>query len=137
MCLKPKGIQNLNNTCFANSVLKLCYQWKGFQRALKALNIAETNVLPEEQVRCSTPFSFLIYFFYYQNMLGSLEYHASISEVLLDRPSAYSHSTISKGWLLLLQCGSRWGHPPPPIFRLNWGVKGQKKFFVFLHPSPT
>ena len=31
------------------------------------------------------------------SMLVSFEHHASISEVILDRSSAYSHSTISKG----------------------------------------
>ena len=120
---------------------KLCYQWKGFQRALKALNIAETNVLPEEQVimRCSPLFSFLVLFFY-QSMLVSFEHHASISEVILTRASAYSHSTISKGWPLLLQwqiqVGGGGGHPPPPIFRLNWGIKGKKNFFSFPSPIP-
>ena len=119
---------------------KLCYQWKGFQRALKALNIAETNVLPEEQVRCSPLFSFLIYIYiFYQSMLVSFEHHASISEVILDCPSAYSHSTISKGWPLLLQWRIQvggGGEPTSPYFWTKLRPKGPKKFFSFHSPIP-
>ena len=101
-------------------------------------------MLPEEQVimRCSPPFSFLTFFFY-QSMLVSFEHHASISEVILNRSSAYSHSTISKGVTFAIAVadpggvGGGGGHPPPPIFRLNRGIKGKKTFLVFLHPSPT
>ena len=35
MCLKPKGIQNLNNACFANSVLQALLSVKRFSKGLE------------------------------------------------------------------------------------------------------
>ena len=123
---------------------KLCYQWKGFQRALKALNIAETNVLPEEQVRCSPLFSILIYFFlskYARQFWTSCKYIWSYPRPLkcILTLNCFKGVTFA---IAVADPGGRGGggggrgNPPPPIFRLNWGLKDQKNFLVFLHPSP-
>ena len=117
--MKPKGVQNLN-TCFANNVLQALLSVKRFSKGLEGTPHSRDKCVARRTGEMQShffPFSYI--FFYDQNMLVSFEHHASISEVLLDRSSTYSHSTISKGHLCYCSSGSRWGHPPPPIFRLS------------------
>ena len=37
MCLTPKGIQNLNNTCFANSILQAMLSVQRFSKGLDSI----------------------------------------------------------------------------------------------------
>ena len=87
---------------------KLCCQWKAFQKAAKALNIAETNLLPEEQARCSSLFSV--------SNLFLIKVDKVCSWVLIDNDAQWT------------SCKNFWSFPSPKtcILTLNyfkaWGA---------------
>lgn len=81
---------------------KLCCQWQAFRKASKALNIAETNLLPEEQARCSSLFSVSYFFF--------IKVDKVCSWVLIDNDAQWT------------SCKNVWSFPRPKkcILTLNY-----------------